>query len=162
MAIRIPLQTVFSYNDSGNVGAGSVAGGVAKSFMLPQDTDNVVMKLTASIVGATVSATFQTTDDGGSTWYDVVRTPTVAVANNTVANWATVPTTSWGHKMIPGSVVGGAVGSAAASVLTANSTSGLPVLGLLNRVFLIYTGNITANDGVTVTVSANQQSASAN
>jgi len=159
MSIRIPTQTVFSYNDSGNLGAGSVVGGVAKTFMIPLDTDNVVMKLTASVVGGTVSATFQTTDDGGTTWYDVVRTPTVAVANNTVANWATIPTIAQGYKTIPGSVVGGAIGSAAASVLAANSTSGLPLLSELGRVFLIYTGNLTANDGVTVQVKANSQSA---
>lgn len=162
MAIRIPFQTVFSYNDTGNVGAGSVAGGVAKTFFLPQDTDNVVMKLTSSIVGGTVSATFQTTDDGGNTWYDIARTPTAAVRNNTIADWATIPTISRGYKLIPGSVVGGVTGSAAASVLAANSSSGLPIMGLLNRVFLIYTGNVTANDGVVVSVSANQQSASAN
>ena len=158
MSIRLPLQTILSYSDAGNVGASSVAGGVAIPCNLPQDTDNVVMKLTASIVGATVSATFQTTDDGGTTWYDVVRTPTVAVANNTVANWATIPVISNGMKTIPGSIVGGTVGSAAASVLAANSTSGLPLLSQRARVFLMYTGNITANDGVTVQVRANNQS----
>lgn len=156
MGIRLPLQTVIRAvaNDTGTA---SVAGGVPFTFTLPQDTDNVVMKVTASLVGASASATFQTSDDGGTTWYDVVRTPNVTVANNTVAVWATVPTISNGYKVIPGSIVGGAVGSAAASVLAANSYSGLPILSPTNRIFVTYTGNITTNDGVVVEVKANNQ-----
>lgn len=161
MAIRFPLTTVLEYNDSGNLGAGSVNGVVAKTFTLPGDTDSVTVKLTASIVGATVSATLQTTDDGGTTWYDQARTNTVAVANNTVAQWLTVPTAGQGVRYIPGSVVGGVIGSAAASVLTANSSSGLPTLSTLGRVALIYSGNITTNNGVTVEVLTGNQSATA-
>lgn len=162
MGIRIPLQTVVSFVDTGDVGAGSVAGVATKIFRIPQDTDNIVMKLTASVVGGTVSATFQTTDDGGTTWYDVARTPTVAVANNTIANWATIPVISNGFKVIPGSIVGGTIGSAAASVLAANSYSGLPVLSPTNRIALIYTGNLTANDLVQVDVKVNSQSGGKN
>lgn len=160
MAIRIPSQGIKRFTTT-DVGAASVAGGVPFPFQLPQDTDNVVMKMTASVVGGTVSATFQTSDDGGTTYYDVARTPAVAVANNTVANWVTVPTISGGYKTIPGSVVGGVTGSAAASTLAANSTSGLPILGIQNRVFVQYTGNLTTNDGVVVTILANNQSATA-
>jgi hypothetical protein len=162
MSIRFPTQTVVSATITGDVGAGSVAGGrIVGPFTLPQDTDNVVMKITSSVTGGTVSGTFQTSDDGGTTWYDVVRTPTVAVANNTVANWASIPTISNSYKVIPGSILGGAIGSAAASVLAANSSSGLPILGPTNRVFLIYSGNLTAHDGLTVQVKANNQSATA-
>lgn len=160
MAIRLPLQNVGTLTDS-STGTTSVAGMVTKTFTLPQDTDGVVIKMTASVVGATASATLQTTDDGGNTWYDVVRTPTVAVANNTVAVWATAPTFGFGQKLIPGSVVGGTVGSAAASVLAANSASGLPLLSQVCRVGIIYSGNITTNDGVSVQLKTGQQSATA-
>lgn len=161
MSVRLPYTTVLDFNDSGDVGAGSVAGVVARTFTLPQDTDSVVVKLTASIVGASVSATLQTTDDGGTTWYDVVRTPSVTVANNTIATFATASTSNPGIRTIPGSVVGGAVGSAASSVLAANSSSGLPILSPTGRIALIYTGNITTNDGARVQVSTGQQSATA-
>lgn len=157
MGIRIPTQNITTFLATGDVGAGSVAGVATKTFLLPQDCDNVVMKLTASVTGGTVSATFQTTDDGGTTWYDVVRTPSVSLQNNTTAIWASVPVFSNGYKVIPGSIVGGAIGSAAASVLTANSYSGLPLLSTAARIALIYTGNLTANDLLRVDVKANSQ-----
>ena len=63
MAIRLPLTTGLDYDDAGQSGVTSVAGGVAKTFRLPQDTDNIVVKLTASVIAGAVSATFQTSDD---------------------------------------------------------------------------------------------------
>lgn len=91
MSIRIPLLSVLDYDDVGNVGAGSVNGGVAKTFQLPQDCDSVVVKLTASIIAGGVSATLQTSDDGGTTWYDVSRTSIVSNANGTTAQWLSSP-----------------------------------------------------------------------
>lgn len=162
MSIRLPLQTVLSYNDSGNVGAGSALGVVAKTFTIPQDSDNVVVKMTASLVGATVSATLQTTDDGGTTWYDVARTGTVGVANNTVAQWLSAPVVGMGIRSTTfASSILGSTSAAAASTLGVNTVSGLPIMSQLGRVALIYTGNITTNDGVTVQVKVNSQSATA-
>ena len=92
MSIRIPLKVVLSANNNNEVGAGSVAGVIAHTFVLPQDTDGVVMKLKACTVGGGVSATFQTTDDGGTTWYDVARSS--VVSNSAVAplnEWVTIP-----------------------------------------------------------------------
>ena len=43
MGIRFPLKTVLTYNDAGQTGATSVAGGVAKTFTIPQDADGVVV-----------------------------------------------------------------------------------------------------------------------
>ena len=83
-SIRLPLTTVLDYDDVGQTGATSVAGGVAKTFKIPQDADNIVVKLTASVIAGAVSATLQTTDDGGTTWYDVARTSVVSNANNAV------------------------------------------------------------------------------
>ena len=160
MSIRLPLQTVLDYNDSGNVGAGSVAGGVGKTFNLPQDTDNVVLKFRASVAGGGASAVFQTSDDGGSTWYDVARTSVVSNANNTTAEWLSIPVIGTGvtaSRPVTGSV-SGTIGSAAASTLGSNQYSGLPILGPMNRVFLRYAAGVSLNDLTRVEVKANSQS----
>lgn len=174
MAIRLPLYTVLDYNDAGNVGASSTAGGVAKPFMLPQDTDNVVLKLTASIVGGGVSAIYQTTDDGGTTWFDVARTSIISdSAGNTLAQWLSIPVAGIGVRTTPGSGVIGSVGgstsasalaatgSAGASTLGSQAISGLPILGQYNRVFLVYTAGVSANALARVKVSANSQAPTA-
>lgn len=145
MGIRKPLQTVGTFTAAaGEVGAGSVAGGIGYLVTIPQDTDNVVVKFTASVVGA-YSATFQTTDDGGSTWYDVARTSVVSNANNTTAEWLSIPVVGAGvtaSRPVTGSVLS-TVGSAAASTLGSNQFSGLPLLSDKARVFVRITGNIT-------------------
>jgi hypothetical protein len=164
MAIRLPLQGVLDYDDVGNLGASSVFGGVAKSFVLPQDTDNVVVKFTASTAGGGVSATFQTSDDGGSTWYDVARTSVVSNANNTTAQWLSIPVVGAGIATGVNqlnSILSVAPGSAAASTLGQRQVSGLPVMGTVNRVFLRYDAAITQNLLARVQVKANSQSATA-
>lgn len=175
MAVRLPLQTVLDYTDLGNVGAGSVAGGVAKTFFIPQDTDNVVVKLVASVTGGTVSATLQTTDNGGVTWYDVLRTPTVALSvggeSGGLALWGSAPVVGMGIRSFATGAsstttgttqasVMGTTGTAAASTLAAGQVSGLPVLSPLNRIFLIYSGDQTVNN-TRVKVLVNSQSPSA-
>jgi hypothetical protein len=160
MGVRLPLQTVLDYNDVGNVGAGSVAGGVAQRFTIPQDTNNVVVKLTASIIAGGVSATFQTTDDGGSTWYDVARSSIVSNANNTTAEFLSVPVVGAGVATginQANSILSVATGSAAASTLGARQISGLPILSPTNRVFLRYTAGVTGNDLSRVKVMVNSQ-----
>lgn len=173
MAIRLPLTTVLDYDDAGQTGATSVAGGVAKPFLLPQDTDNVVVKLTASVIAGGVSATFQTSDDGGTTWYDVARTSVVSnTAGNTLAEWLNISTATPGFRstVIGQNSVAGAtntaialntIGSAGASTLGSASQSGLPILGQANRVFLRYTAAVSSTDLARVQVKANQQSATA-
>lgn len=166
MAIRIPTQGVGNFVGGNEVGAGSVAGGIAYPFQIPQDTDNVVVKFTASAVGA-YSATFQTSDDGGTTYYDVARTSIVSNANNTTAEWLSIPVISGGvnpqviSTVNAGSVLGGTVGSAGASTLGNRQISGLPILGIQNRIFVRITGNVTsaAANGYTAAVKVNQQSA---
>lgn len=164
MGIRLPLQTVLDYNDTPQTGSGSVAGGVAKTFFIPQDADNVVVKLTASVIAGGVSATFQTTDDGGTTWYDVGRTSVVSNANNTTAEWLSIPVIGTGiatgvsGSPAAGSILSVATGRAAASTLSSRQVSGLPIMGPLNRVFLIYTAAVTSTDLARVQVLVNSQS----
>jgi hypothetical protein len=167
MAIRLPLVTVLDANDTPQTGATSVAGGVAFPFQIPQDTDNVVVKLTASVIAGGVSATFQTSDDGGTTYYDVARTSIVSNANNTTAEWLSIPVIGVGMNpqvistVNSGSVLGGAIGSAASSTLGNKQITGLPILGVQNRVFLRYTSAITSVDLARVQVKVNSQSATA-
>lgn len=163
MSIRLPLTTVLDYNDAGQTGATSVAGGVAKAFNLPQDTDNVIVKLTASVIAGGVSATFQTSDDGGTTFYDVARTSIVSNANNTTAEFLSIPTIGTGiatavNGFPTGSILSVATGSSAASTLGARQVSGLPIMGVQNRVFLRYTAAVTSTDLARVKVLVNNQS----
>src|SRR3990167_1570909 len=88
MSIRLPLKNIGTFTAAANeTGAGSTAGGIAYAVTLPQDTDNVVVKLTASLVGAGYSAVLQTSDDGGTTYYDVSRTSVVSNATDGTATW---------------------------------------------------------------------------
>lgn len=168
MAIRLPTQGVLSAVGGNELGAGSVAGGIAYPFIIPQDTDNVVVKFTASVVGG-YSAVFQTSDDGGTTYYDVARTSVVSNANNTTAEWLSIPVVGVGMNpqvvstVNAGSVLGGAIGSAGASTLGSKQISGLPILGQQNRVFVRITGNVTsaASNAYTAQVKVNNQSATA-
>ena len=171
MSIRLPLQAVLSYSNvaPGHGGPASVAGGVAKTFNIPQDTDNIVVKLQASIVGGGVSATFQTTDDGGATWYDVQRSSIVSnTAGGYAAEWMSIPVVSAGNNLqssvvATGSVVTnvGTIGSSAASTLGVGEVSGLPIMSPAGRIFLRYTAAVSSIQSESVTVSANSQSATA-
>lgn len=166
MAIRFPLQGVLDRTITGNFGPNSVAGGVAIPFTIPQDTDNVLVKFTASTVGGGVSATLQTTDDGGNTWYDVARTSVVSnTGGEQNAAWAA------GTVINPGqatgftqsaSVLTVGIGNSAASTLGAQQVSGLPVMSQQARVFLIASGNPNnAANTVRARVYVNSQSATA-
>ena len=174
MSIRLPLKTVLDVNnDTVNAtGPASTAGGVAHTFDLPQDTDNVVVKFTASVLAGAVSATLQTTDDGGTTWYDVARTSIVSNANNAVtAEWLSVPVVGFGLKsavQAQVSVLGttnvpvgfNTIGSAGASTLGQKEYSGMPILSQRGRIFLRYSAAVTSIINERVRVSANSQSGS--
>jgi hypothetical protein len=161
MGIRLPMQTVKVADDSGNVGAGSVAGQASYPFIIPQDTDNVLVKMTASISGGGVSAVFQTSDDGGTTYYDVARTSIVSNANNTTAEWLNIPVISPGIRtgvtFGGASIISAGIGRSGASTLAAGQVSGLPVMGQQNRIGFIYTGTITASSLVQAQVKVNSQ-----
>lgn len=161
MGIRFPLKTVLDVQNNGAIGAASTAGGIAHRFTIPQDTDNIVVKLTASTAGAGVSTVLQTTDDGGTTWYDVARTSVVSDGANS----------TW----VIGQVVGGGVATAingfptnsvlstgirntAASTLAQNQISGLPILSQTARVFHRIEAAVTAVTSVRVQVMVNSES----
>lgn len=172
MSIRLPLKVVLDQNNSTEVGSGpaSVNGGIAYAFTLPQDTDNVVLKLRASVLAGGVSATLQTTDDGGSTWYDVARTSVVSNANAVTAEWLSAPVIGLGFRPTYGNTSVGtgtavsvlsATGSAGASTLSSKEFSGLPILSQQGRVFMRYGSAVTSVISERITVMVNSQSATA-
>lgn len=166
MSIRLPLYTALASTNNDELGAGSVGGGVPVLFTIPQDTDNIVVKLTASTVGGGVSAQVQTTDDGGITWYGLGRTSVVSNANGDNAQWLSIPVTGFGTGgssiVAVGSVQAGfAIGSAQPSTLaTYGDTSGLPVLSQQARIVIQIVGNLSSSSILTQ-VKVNSQSASA-
>ena len=174
MSIRLPLTTLLDVNNStiNATGPASVSGGVAHAFLIPQDCDNIVVKFTASVMAGGASATLQTSDDGGTTWYDVARTSIVSNAPATNAQWLSTPVIGIGVRtgVIRPSVVAvgsvqsfgsvyGAIGQSPASGLGQLEVSGLPILGRNARIFLMYTAAVTSIISERVTVSANSQSA---
>jgi len=177
-SIRLPLQTVGTFTQLNELGAGSVSGGIANAFKIPQDTDNVVVKFQASVRGAGVSALFQTTDDGGTTWYDVARTSIVSNTGTSVlggahpdAEWLSIPVTGYGVRNVATSVVAvgsvqsasQTIGKVAASSLGQAQVSGMPLLSQQARVFIIITGDAltAAANRIETKVMVNSQSATA-
>lgn len=169
MSIRIPVKVFNQTNGLLATGPASTAGGTGYTFQLPQDTDNVVVKFQASVLAGSVSATFQTTDDGGTTYYDVARTSMVSNATNSNAEWLNIPVSGLGFKsQVIGqtSVVGttntaialNTIGSAAASSLGVAQFSGLPLMSQQARVFLRYSNAITSVISEQIDVYANSQS----
>lgn len=173
MAIRLPLATVLASDNSTEVGAGSTAGAVQIPFKLPQDTDNVVVKFMASTVGGAVSAVFQTSDDGGVTYYDVARTSIVSNANNNTAEWLSIPVVGAGMRSLSsfGSLVAvGSIVSFGSMTTTRNASSltlghsqynGLPILGQQARIAIVITGDLTSSTVISTQVKVNSQSATA-
>lgn len=161
MAIRLPLQTVLTLSDTGT---SSVATGTTGTFTIPQDADNIVVKLQASIVGGGVSCFVQTTDDGGTTWFDLGRTSVVSNAPAANPQWLSIPVAGAGiHTGVnqSSSLLSVAVGSAQASTAGIQQMTGLPVLSQQGRVVLSYSAAGTANNLSQVEVKVNSQSATA-
>ncbi len=178
MAIRLPLKAVLDYNNQVEQGGGpaSVAGGVAKTFTIPQDADNIVVKYQTSMVGGGASVTLRTTDDGGITWYDVSRSSIVSNTGGSVVGGGNInaiflaagvngdtSTNIVASLVATGSVITAntAGGSAAASSLGVGQSSGLPILSQQGRVFIRYGSAITSIMNERVTVLVNSQSATA-
>lgn len=163
MAIRLPLTGVLDVTHT-NLGATSVAGGWAYPFKLPQDTDNVLVKFTPSVTAGGYSAIFQTSDDGGTTYFDVART-SIASQNAVGAapQFLSIPVISPGvstGRVFAASVLNAGIGNIGASTLASGQISGLPIMGLQNRIFLVSTGNLSAVSA-RVQVLVNNQSATA-
>ncbi len=168
MAIRLPLRVVIAQNNNDEVGAGSVNGVVAGApFQLPQDTDNVTVKMTATVAGGGASAMLQTTDDGGTTWFGVARTSIVSAATGDAVQWLSVPVVGFGMRgasvigTVPSIVSGAIIGNANPSTLgTQGGYTGLPILSQTARIVIQLQAGITSSSILTE-VKVNNQSATA-
>jgi len=145
--IRYPLTSLFaaSINATANV---------QHTFTLPaNDIDGLVVKLVAQTMtnNNNLDVFVQTSDDGGTTFYDCVHFQTL---NNTVTNanamFATIPV-NIGDGVLVSSPGNGSI--------AASTRSGLPLLGLVGRVRWIFTGaSGTSLCSATVSLLGNNQS----
>jgi hypothetical protein len=179
MSIRLPLTTVLNAQNNGLLGVASTNGGIANTFLIPQDADNIVVKFMASTAGAGVSTVLQTSDDGGTNWYDVARTSIVSNSVGQNAEWLSIPVIGIGAKttvlnvtvtssiITPDSVFSTS-GSGSASIyqgigkatsVAAGGVTGLPILGRNARTFMIVGAAVTGVCSVTTQVMVNSQSA---
>lgn len=164
MGIRLPLKTVLDAQNNGTIGAASTNGGIAHTFTIPQDADTIVVKLIASVAGAGVSTVLQTTDDGGTTWFDVARTSIVSnSAAGGQATWVAGFVNAGGQATAQNafpanSILTSGIRNTAASTLAQNQVSGLPIMGTLGRVFHIIEAAATAVTSVRVQVKVNSES----
>lgn len=149
MAIRIPGSPVLAFRSS-------IASAVtdAATVILPQDLDSITVMLTSSVFGITTLNTYvQTSTDGGVTWLDMGNigvitgttgaTPATALQNPWVANFnvvGTAPNSGTTSVVSTGSVVTRVINQVGASVATAGTYTGVPILGRNLRIFHKATG----------------------
>lgn len=168
MSIRRPSSPVLAFRSS-------IASAVtdATTVILPQDTDAVTVFLTSSVFGiSTLNTYIQTSPDGGTTWIDMANmgvvtgttgaTTATALQQPIVAHFDTVGAhASMGTASVVnvGSVVTKGINKLGASVATAGTYTGVPLMGQNLRVFHVATG--TGASDILVQVYAHQQSATA-
>lgn len=149
MAIRIPSSPTFTFRSS-------IASAVtdAATFLLPQDTDSVTVMVTSSVFGISTLQTYvQTSADGGATWLDMGNigvitattgaTPVTALQQPWIASFTTVGTSQANgiaSVTAVGSVLSRDINQIGASVASAGTFTGLPILGRNMRIFHKATG----------------------
>lgn len=165
MGIRIPSSPVLSFRSS-------IASAVtdAATVLLPQDTDAITVFVTSSVFGlSTLNTYVQTSPDGGTTWIDMGNigvitgttgaTPTTALQQPFVAHFDTVGGNSANGTtsvVSVGSVVTRDIIKAGASVATAGTYTGVPIMGRNLRIFHQATG--TGASDILTQVYVHQQS----
>lgn len=149
MAIRVPSSPVLAFHSS-------IASATtdAATVLLPQDTDSITVFQTSSVFGLTTLNTYvQTSPDGGTTWIDMGNigvmtgttgaTPATALQQPFVANFNVVGTASGSGAtsvISVGSVVSLSIAKQGASVASAGTYTGVPIMGRNLRIFHKATG----------------------
>lgn len=152
MSIRLPQQVVFSQDLS--ISSGTSATNVT----LPQDTDNITAVVWCTTMGATTDDVyFQTSYDGGSTWYDMANTQFAAAVTQANARILNFSGTAARARTNP--LTGSTIGTAAAASTLTNNYTGVPLLGPLMRVYHLIGGS--GASVINVRLIANNQSATA-
>ena len=141
-------------------GSGSA---VNYDVLLPQDADFIIAKAwngetSNGITGTTpiVQVFIQTTDDGGTTWYDCANigpfsdTDSSSFRSPRSPRFQAIPAAGAGslRNALAGNVPYSVVGGSAAGT----TTTGLPLLSMLLRVKLLYQGTIATNGGMRVQI----------
>lgn len=157
MSIRVPLKTVQQITDT------TTSGVTGYTVILPQDTDSVVLKFyTGTFTGTnpTMDVYVQTTDDGGTTWYDCGNLGQITAAVSAQnARWAEFRFIGSAPRTQGASVL--AIGACAASTATSSQYTGLPLLSNVMRIYFKLGGTQVVNAGAIVNVLVAQQSATA-
>lgn len=166
MAIRTPSSPILSFRSS--IASASTDNATC---LLPQDTDGVTVMLSSSVFGiSTLNTYVQTSVDGGTTWLDMANmgvltgttggTPATALQQPVVATFSTqAATDSTGTTSViaAGSVIVRSINKIGASVATAGTATGLPIMGRNLRIFHVATGT-GASDILTQVFVQNQAS----
>ena len=151
MSIRTRLLVYGVTETTVSVGALTVN----KDFDIPLDVANLTFKQYGTAMGgSTCDIYVQTTDDGGTTWYDCGHFAQFATSTITSANalFMTIPVNGTGV------ATGGSgyIGASAATTITASRISGLPILASRVRLSFVYAGANTTNTGIVVQVYGSQ------
>lgn len=167
MSIRTPSSPVLSFRSS----IASATTDMA-TVLLPQDCDAITVFLTSSVFGiSTLNTYVQTSPDGGTTWIDMGNigvvtgttgtTPVTALQNPYVASFDTFGTDSGYQTSVigTGSVITRNINKLGASIATAGTTTGVPIMGRNLRIYHVATG--TGASDILVNVYAQNQSATA-
>lgn len=165
MGIRQPSSPVLAFHSS-------IASAVtdAAVVILPQDTDAITVFQTSSVFGITTLNTYvQTTPDGGTTWIDMGNigvmtattgaTPTTALQQPFVAHFDTVGSQDSNgvtSVVAVGSVVTRDINKVGASVASAGTYTGVPLMGRPLRIYHVATG--TGASDIFTQVYVHQQS----
>lgn len=162
MAFRNPSPTtgsIFNLADTS-----TAAATTTYTFTIPQDSQSLLAKVwlagTYSSSGNT-TITFQTSEDGGTTWRDAASTTiggniTAATMNNQNAHFidiGCIGTSDRGVANYIGSVAASTLALAAVTGSAIGTTSGLPMLGTLGRVQVTYTATVSTG-GVNIQIFA--------
>jgi len=144
--IRNPLRAIYA---TGATNTGSLQ----TTFVIPfDDFDSIVVKYvwTTIIGGATPNMSFfvQTSDDGGTTFYDVASFPCVHTGAGSTY-WAAIPV-KYGE--------GKYIGTVSDGTLAAGSVNGMPLLSKVVRLKWISGGTTVTYYVATPTLYANNQS----
>ena len=164
MAIRLPSSPVLAFHSS-------IASATtdAATVLLPQDVNAITVLQSSSVFGITTLQTYvQTSIDGGTTWLDMGNigvmtattgaTPATALQQPWVAHFDLIgaQTNSGTTSVVSvGSVVTRAINQIGASVATAGTYTGLPIMGRALRIFHKATGT-GASDIFTQVFTHNQ------
>lgn len=150
MSIRFPTQILLDQTMVTSSGIDNTG-----TIILPQDTDNVTVLTWAPTLGATTDDIyFQTSPDGGTTWYDmgnVQHTATSVQQNARIAMFSTSGAIDRSNQ-----ATNSAIGAAAASTIGANLYAGVPIMGQAFRVSHKIGGS--GSNSIRVQVLCNNQS----